>query len=368
MLEIAEPDDAGFSMRRAAVVTGHETLDPEHAHATARQLIERRAAHCAEPADHDIELAMAGNPLGDPGYPVSDGRCAGPAIKPHSFGGSWCVVESAILQPICCSCRLTRDLCLRSEYLAAIQRAFAHDRCRGRLPPPAERTPSRSASTAGRASPPSACRLRLTADLASAPSLPAIEGPGECGADDVVRLEAVMLPDRRRIAVTPPAILRCNLAEAIVKWVREDVAPLTGLLDSALKSIDNYASYDCRGRNGIAGANLSEHGKANALDIRSLKLANGEVVGLTDPRVVQGLSRPACGRATARRFMTVLGPGSDGYHEDHVHVDLAERAAATAFASGTCASRSKEARSAMLPYRCRDRAPGTGRDNSRRVD
>jgi hypothetical protein len=23
--------------------------------------------------------------------------------------------------------------------------------------------------------------------------------------------------------------------------------------------------------------------------------------------------------------MTVLGPGSDGYHEEHVHVDLAER-------------------------------------------
>ena len=25
------------------------------------------------------------------------------------------------------------------------------------------------------------------------------------------------------------------------------------------------------------------------------------------------------------RFSTVLGPGSDGYHENHIHVDLAER-------------------------------------------
>jgi hypothetical protein len=25
------------------------------------------------------------------------------------------------------------------------------------------------------------------------------------------------------------------------------------------------------------------------------------------------------------RFKTVLGPGSDGYHEEHIHVDLAER-------------------------------------------
>jgi hypothetical protein len=194
------------------------------------------------------------------------------------------------------------------------------------LPRPAERTPSQSsrAATPAEPSPPSACRLRLTGDLASAPSLPAIEGPGACGADDVVLLKAVLLPDRRRIAVTPPAVLRCTLAEAIVQWVREDVAPLTGSLNSGLKSIDNYAAYDCRGRNGIAGANLSEHGKANALDVRSLKLTNGEVVGLTDPRVSEDF-RDRLRARTCARFMTVLGPGSDGYHEDHVHLDLAAR-------------------------------------------
>src|SRR5271165_6384540 len=162
-------------------------------------------------------------------------------------------------------------------------------------PRPAERTPSQSSATPGEPSPPSSCRLRLTGDLASAPSLPAIEGPGACGADDVVRLEAVLLPDRRRIAVIPPAILRCTLAEAIVQWVREDLTPATGSLQSALKSIDNYASYDCRGRNGIAGANLSEHGKANALDVRSLKLTNARV-------------RDSLRARTCARFMTVLGP------------------------------------------------------------
>ena len=65
---------------------------------------------------------------------------------------------------------------------------------------------------------PSACRLRLTGEFALAPSLPAIDGPGECGADDVVRLEEVVLRDRTRIAVTPPAIVRCTLAEAVVQW------------------------------------------------------------------------------------------------------------------------------------------------------
>src|SRR5215831_9568153 len=72
---------------------------------------------------------------------------------------------------------------------------------------------------------PSACRLRLTAELAIAPSLPALVGPGECAVDDVVRLEAVRLADKTQVAVTPPAILRCSFAEAIVHWVRQDVVP-----------------------------------------------------------------------------------------------------------------------------------------------
>jgi hypothetical protein len=172
--------------------------------------------------------------------------------------------------------------------------------------------------------PPSACRLRLTAKLAVAPSVPLLAGPGECGGDDVVRLEAVLLPDKTRVAVTPPAILRCTFAEAIVHWVREDVAPALRHLGGALKSIDNYAAYDCRGRNRIIGAKLSEHGKANALDIRSLKLVNGAVVELTDPHVAKDF-RERLRKSACTRFNTVLGPGSDGYHENHVHVDLAER-------------------------------------------
>jgi hypothetical protein len=185
-------------------------------------------------------------------------------------------------------------------------------------PPAQEATPEEAPA-------PSACRLRLTAELAVAPSLPALAGPGECAVDDVVRLEAVRLADKRQVAVTPPAIVRCSFAEAIVHWVRADVVPAVRSLGGALKSIDNYAAYDCRGRNRIVGARLSEHGSANALDIRSFKLANGTVVELTDPAVAKDF-RERLRKDTCARFSTVLGPGSDGYHENHVHVDLAERA------------------------------------------
>ncbi|HEY7663043.1 MAG TPA: extensin family protein [Xanthobacteraceae bacterium] len=175
------------------------------------------------------------------------------------------------------------------------------------------------------AAPPSACRLRLTGELAVAPSLPALGGTGECAVEDAVLLEAVLLPDKTRVAVVPPASARCTFAEAIVHWVREDVAPLARSLGAALRTIDNFDSYECRGRNRVPGAKLSEHGKANALDIRSFKLANGKTVELTDPEVSKDF-RLALRKTACARFTTVLGPGSDGYHETHVHVDLAERA------------------------------------------
>ena len=139
----------------------------------------------------------------------------------------------------------------------------------------------------------------------------------------MVRLEAVVLADKSRVAVTPPATVRCDLAEAVARWVREDVAPAVRRL-GVLKSVDNYASYDCRGRNRVIGAKLSEHGKANALDMRSLRLADGKVVELTSVLVDKDL-REDLKQSTCARFTTVLGPGSDGYHEDHVHVDLAAR-------------------------------------------
>jgi hypothetical protein len=189
---------------------------------------------------------------------------------------------------------------------------------RPRLPPAA------AAEATNEPAEPSACRLRLTPEIASAPSLPPITGPGECEAPDVVRLEAVFLSDKSRVAVAPPAILRCTMAETIASWVREEAAPRVLELGSSLKAVENLASFDCRGRNRIAGARLSEHGKANALDIRALRLANGKSVELTDPLVAKDL-REGLRQSVCARFTTVLGPGSDGYHEDHVHVDLAER-------------------------------------------
>jgi hypothetical protein len=171
---------------------------------------------------------------------------------------------------------------------------------------------------------PSACRLALTDTIAIAPSVPPITGPGGCGGDDLVRLEAIVLPDARRITVKPAAILRCKMATAIANWVREDTAPLMAALGSEMVELDNFDSFECRGRNRIKGAKLSEHGKANALDVRGFRLADGTMLSLTD-RTVARATREKVLASVCTRFSTVLGPASDWYHEDHIHLDLAER-------------------------------------------
>jgi hypothetical protein len=170
---------------------------------------------------------------------------------------------------------------------------------------------------------PSACQVRL-AKIAVFQPLPTLVGPGECGAVDAVHLDAVILPDQSKVAVTPAGILRCPMAEELAQWVREDVAPTATKLGSPLRVLDNFDSYECRGRNRVRGATLSEHGRADAIDVRLFKLADGRSLTLTDVNVDKAW-RETIKASVCARFSTVLGPGSDGNHEEHIHLDLAER-------------------------------------------
>jgi hypothetical protein len=171
---------------------------------------------------------------------------------------------------------------------------------------------------------PTACRLRLTPDRVVFEPLGAIAGPGECGGRDIVLLKRVLIKDHLPIEITPAATLRCEIAETIVDWVREDLVGRVTDLGSVLVGIETLDSFECRGQNRIADAKLSEHGRANALDISAIRLKSGRLVQPTDSAVSKDF-RIAMRTTVCARFTTVLGPGADGYHEDHIHVDLAER-------------------------------------------
>jgi len=191
------------------------------------------------------------------------------------------------------------------------------------MPPNDERAVEQRSREPGAVPPPSDCQLRLTPDLAAVQALPPISS-GQCVAEEVVRVDSVVAHDGRRIAITPPATLRCPMAESVIHWVRDELTSIAAEFGKPLKSLLIDTSYECRSRNQVAGARLSEHGRANAIDVRGFTLADGTVVELTDPAMkketLYTLRETACAR-----FTTVLGPGSDTYHENHVHFDILER-------------------------------------------
>ncbi len=167
---------------------------------------------------------------------------------------------------------------------------------------------------------PSDCQIRLT-EKADIERRPTIVGPGVCGGHDMVRITAVRVGSSK-VAINPPADLRCAMAHAVADFVREAVVP--SFAPARVMTVENYDAYSCRGRNRIIGAKISEHGKGNAIDIRAFRLAGGASVEPTDPKASRDL-RERLKQEACARFKTVLGPGSDGFHEGHVHIDLAER-------------------------------------------
>ncbi len=189
-------------------------------------------------------------------------------------------------------------------------------------PPPKATEPPPSASETGGSDP--ACTRALASNKIVTSSIAPFEGSGGCGIAAPIKLTAIVLEDGTHVPLEPPATIRCTLAEALGDWVRNDIAPLADKTGSSLSKLKGSEGYECRPRNRVAGAKLSEHGKGNAYDLLGIVLRNGHELTIehqTDAREFMAqLKSSSCAR-----FMTVLGPGSDGYHESHLHVDLAER-------------------------------------------
>jgi hypothetical protein len=149
---------------------------------------------------------------------------------------------------------------------------------------------------------------------------------GACG---ISRPVSVSSFDEGKIKLTAKATVTCELAETIAKWLRDTVQPAaTSSLGGSLTKLRVVGSYECRSRDHVAGARISEHAFGNAIDLAGFEV-NGRwiEVGGSHPEAEQAfldaIRRDACGP-----FKTVLGPGSDGYHADHFHLDSAKRRAA----------------------------------------
>lgn len=171
---------------------------------------------------------------------------------------------------------------------------------------------------------PAACAAIVAKGIADMVPSEHKQSGGACRVPDLVKVSSFRLADGREVEMTPPAHLNCHMATEIVAWMRSDIAPAIAKLGSPLAAVKVADSYDCRPQNRQRGNRLSEHGRGNAMDVGGYVLANGRSYA------VGGRSLPASFRTVMRasacaRFETVLGPGSDGYHEEHIHVDLANR-------------------------------------------
>jgi hypothetical protein len=169
-----------------------------------------------------------------------------------------------------------------------------------------------------------ACDRLLADGGVAAARLSPIVGENGCGIAMPVALSAVILPDKRSIALVPPAVLRCDFAAAAAQWIATDMIPTTEAHGRRVASLAGVGGYQCRPRNGQAGAALSEHARGDALDLASIVFADGRVGSLADGGDDLELATALRANACAR-FATVLGPGADGEHETHIHLDLAPR-------------------------------------------
>lgn len=134
-----------------------------------------------------------------------------------------------------------------------------------------------------------------------------------CGLDAPVKVTSI-----DGIRLNQPATISCETASAFKDWINGALRPAMG--NREVVEIRIAASYICRTRNNKKGAKISEHGRGKALDVAGFVFADGKQWSVAGDynKQIRKAHKGACGI-----FGTTLGPGSDGYHEDHLHFDIA---------------------------------------------
>ncbi|HET7805019.1 MAG TPA: extensin family protein [Pseudolabrys sp.] len=130
--------------------------------------------------------------------------------------------------------------------------------------------------------------------------------------------------------LTPAATLACPLVSALDHWVSDGVQPAAmHWFGSQVVEIKQISSYSCRGMVGAGGSGISEHAFGNAIDIAAFTFADGRRVTVQDgwhgTPEEQGFLRDVH-LAACDNFTTVLAPGYNAAHYNHIHVDLMRRA------------------------------------------
>jgi Extensin-like protein C-terminus len=129
--------------------------------------------------------------------------------------------------------------------------------------------------------------------------------------------------------LTPPATLACPIVSALDRWVSEGVQPAAlHWFGEPVTKIQQIGSYSCRSMIGAGTNHISEHAFGNALDIAGFTFADGRRITVKDgwhgtpeeQGFLHDVQLYAC-----ETFTTVLAPGYNIFHYNHIHVDLMRR-------------------------------------------
>lgn len=137
--------------------------------------------------------------------------------------------------------------------------------------------------------------------------------PGGCGWSGAVRLRG------GPVVLTAPVLTTCAMARGLAQWEPELQQAAEASFGARIRSIQHLGAYNCRPIRG-RGDRLSEHARADALDVSGFTLTDGRKI------VVQGRAKddPFLKRiadAACRHFRVVLGPGFNSAHANHLHLD-----------------------------------------------
>ncbi|WP_313057650.1 extensin family protein [Agrobacterium cavarae] len=147
-----------------------------------------------------------------------------------------------------------------------------------------------------------------------------------CGIASPLEVSAV-LPG---IKLEPKGTMRCEAALALSRWTKDVVIPSAKIAmpNRQVTAFGNASTYICRNRNSAATGKMSEHAKGNAVDIATMTFDKGEPLVMkprTEDGTMEGAFQRTITTAACLFFRTVLSPGSDATHQDHLHLDVLER-------------------------------------------
>ena len=169
-------------------------------------------------------------------------------------------------------------------------------------------------------------RLAARGVLVEATTLPP-QPDARCTVVQPMHLVSAKLEDGATVSFPDKPTIACTTADAFSAYVHDLLAPLArGTWGVGLTSVWTGPGLECRSRDHIFGAKLSAHGQGLAVDIAQLKLGDGRLVAVGEPKTDTERDFETAARAGGcGYFHTVLGPGSDSYHRTHWHFDLEVR-------------------------------------------